>query len=183
MMDMPPDARAAAERTTAGELETEALGAAIGRELRGGDVLALEGPLGAGKTRLVRGIAAGLGLDPREVSSPTYVLVQEYGPSPSGLTIAHADAYRLDDSASLESIGWDEFVGDPDVVTIVEWASRIAGALPPTTAWIDIAFDAEDAGDVGDADGPGDRRVISVRETDGAEGDAVRRVRAGLAKP
>jgi len=171
----PPDA----DHLTTGERETEQLGAAIGRTLRGGDVLALEGPLGAGKTRLVRGIAAGLGLDPAEVSSPTYVLVQEYGPSPAGLTVAHADAYRLDDSASLESIGWDELVGEPDVVTIVEWASRIADALPATTVWIDLAFGA---GDADAPDGPGERRLIRLREAGGPAADAARRLRDALAR-
>ncbi len=160
------------------ESQTERIGEAIGRVLRGGDILVLEGPLGAGKTRLVRGIAAGLGIDASEVSSPTFVLVQEYGPSPAGVTIAHADAYRLGGPESLDTIGWDEFAGHGDVVTIIEWGSRIAAALPPETAWNDI----EPGSDEADAAGPTGVRLIRVRAAAAAVagGDAAVRVRTAL---
>jgi tRNA threonylcarbamoyladenosine biosynthesis protein TsaE len=167
----------AGDRVSRDEFETERIGRAIGRVLRGGDVLVLEGPLGAGKTRLVRGIAAGLGIDPSEVSSPTFVLVQEYGPSGGGLTLAHADAYRLDGPESLDSVGWDEFAGHGDVVTILEWGSRIAAALPLTTVWIEI----EPSGHDPRSDAPTRERIIRVRTAAGeASAEAVARVRAAI---
>ena len=164
------------ERVSRTESQTERIGESIGRGLRGGDILVLEGPLGAGKTRLVRGIAAGLGIDASEVSSPTFVLVQEYGPSAVGVTIAHADAYRLGGSESLDTIGWDEFAGHAEVVTIIEWGSRIADALPPEAVWIEI----EPLEDQPRADGPSGVRHLRVRPGGGGEGDAVARVRAAV---
>lgn len=167
----------AGDRVSRDEAETERIGHAIGQALRGGDVLVLEGPLGAGKTRLVRGIAAGLGIDPSEVSSPTFVLVQEYGPSAAGLTLAHADAYRLDGPESLDTVGWDEFAGHGDVVTILEWGSRIAAALPPAAVWIDI----EPTGHDPRSDEPTRERIIRVRTDAGDVGaGAATRVRAAI---
>ena len=92
-----------------------------------GDCLALTGPLGAGKTALVRGIAAGLGVaDDRMVSSPTYVLVQEY---PGRVPIYHIDLYRMVHPAEeLADLGLDEMLADG--VVLMEWADRAAGALP-----------------------------------------------------
>jgi tRNA threonylcarbamoyladenosine biosynthesis protein TsaE len=125
---------------TSSEDETITLGAAIGRLLRPGDVLGLDGELGAGKTRLVRGIAEGLGLDPSQVSSPTYVLIHEYT-RPSGTSgttgesgrfveapLFHADAYRLSGPEELDSLGWERVIHGFGVV-VVEWAERIAAAL------------------------------------------------------
>lgn len=158
---------------------TERLGVAIGRTLQGGDTVALEGSLGAGKTRLVRGIAGGLGLEPDVVSSPTFVLIQEYGPTPDGLTLAHADAYRLGGTDDLDAIGWDELAGVSDVVTIVEWASRITDAMPIGTVWIDLETDVDpDA----IADGPGTVRRITARgpSDDATPTEAIVRVMAVL---
>ena len=145
---------------TADEAATDALGRRLGAVLRGGDVLGLEGPLGAGKTRLVRGIAAGLGVDPRAVSSPSFVLVQEYETA-EDLVLAHVDAWRLEGADAVEALGWDELVGAPDVVVIVEWPSRIADAMPAGAAWLEIgpapesAESAESTGSASPA-GPGD---------------------------
>jgi tRNA threonylcarbamoyladenosine biosynthesis protein TsaE len=109
--------------------ETEAWATRFATTLKGGDILALEGDLGAGKTTLVRGIAAGLGIDPRKVSSPTFALMNEYdGP---GLTLVHIDAYRMNSPDELAGLGWDRLIEDQTVVIAIEWPSKVQGALPP----------------------------------------------------
>lgn len=107
---------------------TERIGQALGRALRTGHVVALIGPLGAGKTALVRGMAVGAGVDdPREVASPTFVIVNEY--HARSATIHHIDAYRLRGSVDLEALGFDEMCETGAVV--VEWADRVPELLPP----------------------------------------------------
>jgi tRNA threonylcarbamoyladenosine biosynthesis protein TsaE len=106
--------------------QTVAIGRIIGGVLRQGDVIALSGPLGAGKTQLVRGMADGVGTDPRLVASPTYVLMHEYT---GRLTLVHIDAYRLQGLSDLESIGWTDELLD-ESATVIEWADRIAPELP-----------------------------------------------------
>ncbi|MHC4716709.1 MAG: tRNA (adenosine(37)-N6)-threonylcarbamoyltransferase complex ATPase subunit type 1 TsaE [Planctomycetota bacterium] len=107
--------------------ETEMLGGRLAERLGVGDLVAMEGPLGAGKTVLIRGIAAGLGLaDERMVSSPTYVLVQEY---PGRVTVFHVDLYRVPAGAEeIDDLALDEMLAEG--VVLVEWADRAAGALP-----------------------------------------------------
>ena len=114
---------------TSNEDETVTLGVTLARVLRPGDVVALDGELGAGKTRLVRGIAEGIGADPGMVASPTYVVVHEY-PNRDllGPPLVHVDAYRLQGPEDLDSLGWD-LVMDGTGVVVVEWAERIAAAL------------------------------------------------------
>jgi tRNA threonylcarbamoyladenosine biosynthesis protein TsaE len=124
-------------RTTSSESETEALGAALGQLLQPGDVLALVGDLGAGKTCLARGIAAGLGID-EPVTSPTFILVAEYTTA-AGFPLYHADCYRLKHAASeAQAIGLDELLLD-DGVAVVEWAERIEPLLPPDHLRITLA--------------------------------------------
>jgi len=130
---MPADA----ERTftTHSPDETLELGRRLGRLLRPGDVVALAGPLGAGKTHLVKGVAEGLGLgDSRQVTSPTFVLINEYE---GRLPIYHFDGYRLTGADQLREIGCEEYFAG-DGVSLVEWADRVAAALPPEHLWIDI---------------------------------------------
>jgi len=116
--------------------ETFALGQALGQVLRGGDFLALTGPLGAGKTHLVKGIAAGLGvLDDEPVVSPTFVLIREYR---GRLKLYHIDAYRLHGPAELLSLGLDEIIAEPDAVTALEWADRVTDAIPAGACWVDM---------------------------------------------
>jgi tRNA threonylcarbamoyladenosine biosynthesis protein TsaE len=106
---------------------TDRLGQVIGRVLRGGEMIALYGPLGAGKTALVRGIAQGLGASPLAVTSPTFVVIHEY--DQGRLPFAHVDLYRIRTPRELESTGLiDYFSGQ--TVTAVEWADKGQAALP-----------------------------------------------------
>jgi len=108
---------------TSTEAETEALGASLAAELAPDGVLLLSGDLGSGKTVLTRGLARGLGIDPREVQSPTFTLIREHeGPS---ARLIHADLYRLEPE-DAETLGLDELLAGPGV-KVVEWAER----LPP----------------------------------------------------
>ncbi len=121
---------------TRGVRGTTALGRRFAKRFAPGDCVALCGQLGAGKTALVRGIAEGLGLDdPRLVSSPTFVLVQEY---PGRSPIFHVDLYRMGDGADGEllDLGFDEMLLDG--VVLIEWAERAAGVLPRPHWRVDI---------------------------------------------
>lgn len=108
------------------EADTQALGSRLGALLPAGIVVALNGPLGAGKTRLVQAIAAARGIDPRDVVSPTYTLVQEYRGTES---IFHFDAYRLVDDDEFLNLGPDEYFAAGGV-TIIEWAEKVQACLP-----------------------------------------------------
>ncbi len=113
---------------------TFTLGAAIARHMLGGTVIALVGPLGAGKTLLVKGIAAENAGGPCEVTSPTFTLVQEY---PGRLNIFHMDAYRLPSAIDPLLMALDEMIRS-DSIVIIEWADRISSVLPNDTLWIEI---------------------------------------------
>ena len=108
------------------EDDTFELARRMASTLRGGDVLLLSGPLGAGKTAFVRGLAAGLGVDPEEVSSPTFTLVHEY--RGEHLTLYHADLYRVERAAS-DDLGLEE-LGVRDGVLAIEWPERLSHPLP-----------------------------------------------------
>lgn len=95
--------------------------------LRGGETIALYGPLGAGKTALVRGIAQGLGALPTAVNSPTFVMIHEY--DQGRLPLAHVDLYRIRSSRELESTGLIEYFSG-QTVTAIEWADRGLAAMP-----------------------------------------------------
>ena len=113
-----------AQHTTS-EQETAAVEKALAAHLRGRDVILLSGMLGAGKTAFVRGLAEGLGIDPREVSSPTFTLVHEY--RGGRLTLYHVDLYRLDRTAT-DDLGLDE-LGVADGVLAIEWPDRLTHRL------------------------------------------------------
>lgn len=115
---------------------TEALGERLGRRLSAGDVLALCGDLGAGKTTFVRGLARGLDVDdPDAVSSPTYLLVIEH---PGPVPLVHADAYLPQKLTSFLADGGLDYLADRAAVTAVEWADRLPDQLPPDSLWIDL---------------------------------------------
>ena len=115
------------ELTLADAAATVAAGRALGRALAGGDVVALVGDLGAGKTTLVVGVVEGAGGDVATVASPTFALVNQYGgPRP----IAHVDLYRLERERELDELGLDDLWGVPPVAALVEWADRFADRLP-----------------------------------------------------
>ncbi len=105
--------------------ETEAVGAALGRVLRPGTVLAYRGDLGAGKTAFTRGLARGLGCEDM-VTSPTYTIVNEY--TSGRLPLFHFDMYRLHSSDDLFDIGWEDYL-DRGGVCAVEWSENVADAM------------------------------------------------------
>ncbi len=101
----------------------------------GGLTVALAGPLGAGKTQLVKGIASGNAVgDVRRVTSPTFTLVHEY---PGRLRLHHVDVYRLRGSRELLAIGFEELV-DPDAIVVVEWADRVRSVIPEEALWVTL---------------------------------------------
>ncbi len=109
------------------ESQTQALGRAIGLASRAGDVVGLVGELGAGKTRLIKGVAAALGVKNRqEVRSPTFVLIREHA---GRLRLFHVDAYRLSGAGELNSLGFEEILSQGGL-TVVEWADHVADGLP-----------------------------------------------------
>ncbi len=105
--------------------QTEALGEALGRSLRGGEVIAYMGDLGAGKTAFTRGLARGLGI-PMRVTSPTYTVVNEY--SGGRLELFHFDMYRLGSSEELFDIGWEDYLLRGGVCA-VEWSENVWDAM------------------------------------------------------
>lgn len=110
-----------------------ALGESLGTKLRPGDVVALYGDLGAGKTTFTKGIAKGMGL-PDDVHSPTFTLIHEHL---GELPLFHVDLYRLGSEAEVEGIGIEEYIYGTGV-TIVEWADRMKSMLPDERLDIDI---------------------------------------------
>ena len=113
--------------TTHSPEETQAIAAALGERLEGGDVVALIGEMGAGKTTLVRGLARGLGADEEEVASPTYTLMHEY---PGRLVLRHFDAWMEEREEAFLLGGGAEWLHDPEGVCVLEWAGRVSGHLP-----------------------------------------------------
>jgi len=118
---------------TYSESDTVLEGTKLGAKLRPGAIVALYGPLGAGKTTFTRGIAKGLGVD-MSVSSPTFTIVNEY---PGIIPLFHFDMYRLEREDELFDIGWDDYQ-DRDGVCVVEWSENVPGAFPAGTITVDI---------------------------------------------
>jgi tRNA threonylcarbamoyladenosine biosynthesis protein TsaE len=119
--------------------EMKALGRRLGRALAAGDVVGLSGPLGAGTTTLVQGIAEGLDVPPdRHVASPTFALVNEH---PGRVPLVHADLYRIERAAELEELGLAE--GFDRAATVIEWLDRFPEAAPTDRLELCIAIEAD----------------------------------------
>ncbi len=117
--------------------QTMRLGARLGRYLDGGEIVALEGGLGAGKTVFAQGVGMGWGSASRLVS-PTYVLVRRHQRHQDDLVLYHIDLYRLNSIAEVEMLGLDEILGHPDTVCLVEWPERHHGLFPPEHLWVNL---------------------------------------------
>jgi tRNA threonylcarbamoyladenosine biosynthesis protein TsaE len=125
---------------TSSEDETADVAAELSAAFRGGEVVLLSGELGAGKTAFVRGLARGLGADPAEVASPTFVLLTTY---PGRLALHHADLYRLQGGGDDRELGLEELPG-PRGVLAIEWAERLSLVPWPRTVRVRLEHGGED---------------------------------------
>jgi tRNA threonylcarbamoyladenosine biosynthesis protein TsaE len=125
------------------EIETFGFGLRIGAQLSGGEIILLDGPLGAGKTVLVKGIAHALGIDEEEVTSPSFTLVN---PHLGRMLLYHIDLYRLDEGASAaHAVDLDEILTDEKAVVVIEWAERLGRyPLPENVLRVSIAGDGDE---------------------------------------
>jgi len=119
--------------------ETIRLGEKIGTSLKGGEIIALAGPLGSGKTHLIKGIAAAAGTAAcNQVNSPTFVLINEYTGPDAELDIYHIDAYRLESIAEFEALGFDDLCYSRSVV-LIEWADKLLAVLQNIDCiWVEL---------------------------------------------
>ncbi len=125
--------------------QTERIGELLGSLLGPGDVVCLYGDLGAGKTSLTLGIAVGLEVRERYITSPTFIFVNEYeGRAP----FYHIDLYRVKDPSELEGLGFDEYI-DSDGVTVIEWAERAEDELPEERLSVYLSYVSENSRDIG----------------------------------
>lgn len=128
--------------------DTQKLAQRIAKSVSGGEVIALVGDLGAGKTTFAKAFAGAFGVDVNKVTSPTFVLMKEYsfGKKQQGTLkkIIHIDAYRLPNGQALLDIGVSEYFNNPEAVTVIEWADRVADILPKNT--IRLEFKIKDEG-------------------------------------
>jgi tRNA threonylcarbamoyladenosine biosynthesis protein TsaE len=124
------------------EEEMLGVGAALAAILRAGDIVALSGGLGAGKTTFARGLLSALGLA-EEAPSPTFAIVQPYAPPDVSLPVAHVDLYRLDDAEEVEELGLEEYLADGAL--LIEWPERMGGRLWPDALLVHIDFHADGA--------------------------------------
>jgi tRNA threonylcarbamoyladenosine biosynthesis protein TsaE len=130
--------------TSRGPEETFEAGRRVGERLRGGEILLLSGTLGAGKTVFTKGLAAGLGLDPAEVSSPSFTLVNRH--AEGRLVLYHLDLYRLaEGSGAAHAVELEELLADESAVIVIEWAERMGRYRLPDTVWrVRLEGDGED---------------------------------------
>lgn len=126
----------------ADEAATLAVGAWLAGRLRVGDVVALSGPLGSGKTTLARGCIAALG-HAGEVASPTFTVIQSYGPADTQVPLLHADLYRLEDPEEADELGLDD--ARADHVLLVEWPERLGDRLWSDALRLDLSPAGPDA--------------------------------------
>ena len=155
------------ECATNSEKETFRLGETWGRKLKPGTVVALVGPIGAGKTVFIKGLAHGLGVkNPDEVKSPTFVLLHFYE---GRFPIQHFDLYRLERQEELEDIGFDDFLSCPEAVTFVEWADKAKERIPRNSLWIHL-----------EVTGPRSRSIV-IAPNEGIMGRRSKRGKVGHA--
>lgn len=119
---------------------TEAFGRALAGRARPGDVIALSGPLGAGKTSIARGLLAALGLE-GEAPSPSFAIVQPYDPPEVTLPVLHVDLYRIDDSAEAEELGLED--ARSDSLLLVEWPERLPADHWADALWLTLTIEAD----------------------------------------
>jgi tRNA threonylcarbamoyladenosine biosynthesis protein TsaE len=132
------------EWTSHAESETFALGKRFGAQLKGGEIVLLDGSLGAGKTIFVKGLASALGVDPSDVTSPSFTLVNNY--EEARLTLYHLDLYRLEEGpSSAHAVDLEELLTHERAVIVIEWAERMKTyRLPPPVYRISIRGDGEE---------------------------------------
>ncbi|MDT7541959.1 MAG: tRNA threonylcarbamoyladenosine biosynthesis protein TsaE [Acidobacteriota bacterium] len=132
------------DRTSLAEAETFALGERFGARLAGGEIVLLDGSLGAGKTVFVKGLARALGLDPSQVTSPSFTLVNRH--DEGRLTLYHLDLYRLEEGpSSAHAVDLEELLADERAVIVIEWAERMKNyRLPPPVWRVSIRGDGEE---------------------------------------
>lgn len=132
------------ETITKDAAATKALGRQIADQLKGGEVLALIGDLGAGKTTFIQGVAEGLGIK-NNIISPTFILMRSYQ-TDSDKVLYHLDLYRLEQNIDkeLQNLGLDDIWGKDENVVVIEWADRAKELLPKNTKWIEFEYLSED---------------------------------------
>ncbi len=123
--------------------ETQKIGERLSASLKGGEIIALKGALGAGKTTFIQGIARGLGIKKR-IISPTFIIVRTY--RVGKINFYHVDLYRLEGNLEreIENLGLKDFWGRPENITVIEWAEKIKRHLPPGTIWIKFKYLSQD---------------------------------------
>lgn len=121
---------------------TQALGRKLGGRLTPGAIVAIYGDLGAGKTRLVKGICEGLGIDPEAVSSPTFTLINEYRAGDTN--VYHIDTYRLKTLDEFLALGYEDYFFGGGI-TLIEWPDRIEEVLPPETVRLRLEHRGHDS--------------------------------------
>ena len=163
----PPQASGTFEILSRSEEETGQLGERLGRAVEPGDVIALIGELGSGKTTLIRGLARGLGIDPNRVKSPTFVLLREYA---GRVPLIHIDGYRLEGPSAViwEDLDW---MFSPKKATVIEWADRFEGCLPQEHLQLRLAHKSTSQRTIQvSAHGPRSQRLLELVQ-DEAAGD------------
>lgn len=152
-------------RTTTFE-QTVELGLRLGKLLRGGDVICLEGNLGTGKTAFTSGIAQALGVD-GYITSPTFTIVNEYN---SRTPLYHFDVYRIANSEEMFEIGFEEYLDSKGVV-VIEWANLIKDVLPQDYIWVEIAKSLESGQNI---------RIISIKFKGNKHAELEKEFRKGI---
>lgn len=127
------------EILTNSSAQTKKLAFKVAKKLKGGEILALYGDLGSGKTTFVQGLVTGFGIKDK-VQSPTFVFIRFYGNKPK---IVHIDLYRITSLSELSDLGLEEFLGDKDTVSVIEWPEKMESLLPKDALKIKFKFISE----------------------------------------